>query len=184
MGSTKKKMVNKTFSRRLSSSKDTSTSMLGEVMITEREQTTGIGECHPFLRKNAHSGPIPSTDSLRRAGPRRGNPQHFVVRHRGMVKQLWRGLQDPNAHRPTAKIAKRNSEQNTDLMHKCLNAHLHTTSYLARFLAKTCKKFKSTAVSAYASTSSTTSTTLGTKISAQPPHPCINMDGLSAESPS
>ena len=177
MGSTKKKMVNKTFSRRLSSSKDTFTSILGEVMITEREQTTGISQRHPFLRTNAHSGPIPSTDSLRRAGPRRGNPQHFVVRHRGMVKQLWRGLQDPNAHRPTAKIAKSNSEQKTDLMHKCLNAHLHTTSYLARFLAKICKKFKSTAVSAYASTSSTTSTTLGTKISAQPPHPCINTDG-------
>ena len=62
-------------------------------------------------------------------------------------------------------------------MHMCLGAHVHASTCLTRYLAKTCTKFKSTAVSAYASTSSTTSTTLGTKISAHPPHPCINTDG-------
>ena len=88
MSSEKKEMTNETFSRQPSNSKDASTSLLGEVMITERERTTGIGERHPFLRTNAHSGPIPWTDSLWRAGPRRGNPQHFVRQHRGMVRQL------------------------------------------------------------------------------------------------
>ena len=178
MGSEKKKIVNKNFSRQPSNSKDASTSLLGEVMITEREQTTGIGERHPFLRTNAHSGPIPWTDSLRRAGPRRGNPQHFVRQHRGMVRQLWQGiLADTKAHRPTAKIAKNNSKHRTNPMHMCLGAHVHASTCLTRHLAKTCNKFKNTAVGAYASTSSTTSTTLGTKFSAHLPHPCINTDG-------
>jgi hypothetical protein len=87
MSSEKKKMVNKTFSHCLHASKDASTSMLGEVMITECARATGIGECHPFLRRNAHSGPIPWTGSLRRARRRRGNPQHFVRQHEGIVEK-------------------------------------------------------------------------------------------------
>jgi hypothetical protein len=105
MSSEKKKMVNKTFSHHLHASKDASTSMLGEVMITECERTTGVGECHPFLRTNAHSGPIPWTGSLWRARPRRGNPQHFVHQHRGMEKLLWQRIPaDLRDRRPTTKI--------------------------------------------------------------------------------
>jgi hypothetical protein len=44
LGSEKKEMVNKTVSCQPSNSKDASTSLLGEVMITEREQTTGISQ--------------------------------------------------------------------------------------------------------------------------------------------
>jgi hypothetical protein len=95
-----------------------------------------------------------------------------------MVRQLWQGiLADTKAHRTTAKIAKNNSKHRTNPMHMCLGAHVHASTCLTRYLAKTCNKFKSTAVGAYASTSSTTSTTLGTKFSAHLPHPCINTDG-------
>jgi hypothetical protein len=147
----KKKMVNKTFSRPTLHSQITRSSMLGQVMMNECGQTTGIGEFHPFLRKNTHSGPIPWTDSLRRARPRRGNPQYFVRQHRGMVKQLWRVTPvDTKAHRPTAKIAKNNPKHRTNPMFKCLSAHLHTTSYLARFLAKPRNRFKRTGIGAYA----------------------------------
>jgi hypothetical protein len=179
MGSEKKKMVNKTFSHCLHASKDTSTSMLGEVMITECARATGIGECHPFLRSNAHSGPIPWTGSLRRARRRRGNPQHFVRQHEGMVKQLWQGIQmDLKARRTNAKNAKNNSEHGINLMLKCPSAHLHTTSYLARFLAKTCNKFKRTARREHATVTPATLAISGVKYSVLLPHPCISDDGL------
>ena len=182
MGSEKKKMVHKTCSRRLSSTKDTFTSMLGEVMITEREKTTGLGECHSFLRKNAHSGPIPTTGSLRRARPRRGNPQHFVRQHRGMVKQLWRViLADTEAHRPNAKnakIPKNISEHRTSIMPKCPSAYLHTTSYLARFLAKIRNRFKRATIRAYATMKAITPADFGVNCSLLVLHPCSPEDGL------
>ena len=180
MSSEKKENGNKTFSHHLHASKDASTSLLGDVMITECVRTTGIGECHPFLRKNAHLGPIPWTGSLRRARPRRGNPQHFVRQHRGMVKQLWQGilLADTKAHRTNAKIAKINSEHRTNLMLKCPSAHLHTTSYLARFLAKTRNRFKRATLRAYATAKAATPADFGVKCSVLLLHPCISEDGL------
>ena len=96
-----------------------------------------------------------------------------------MVRQLWQGiLADTKAHRPTAKIAKNNPKHRTNLMLKCLNAHLHATSYLARFLAKTCNKFKSTAIGAYATADTATPADLGIKCSAHLMHPCTSDDGL------
>ena len=180
MSSEKKENGNKTFSHHLHASKDASTSLLGDVMITECVRTTGIGECHPFLRKNAHLGPIPWTVSLWRARPRRGNPQHFVRQHRGMVKQLWQGilLADTKAHRTNAKIAKINSEHRTNLMLKCPSAHLHTTSYLARFLAKTRNRFKRATLRAYATAKAATPADFGVKCSVLLLHPCISEDGL------
>jgi hypothetical protein len=109
MGSEKKKMVNKPSSRELSCSNVTFIASVMEVMMNEHEQTAGSGERHSFLRKNAHLGPIPWTGSLRRARRRRGNPQHFVRQHEGMVKQLWQGIQmDLKARRTNAKNAKNN----------------------------------------------------------------------------
>jgi len=178
MGNEKKKMGKKPFSRPLSCSKDNSRATVLEVLMNEREQTAGFGERHPFLRTNDHSGPIPWTDSLRRARPRRGNPQHFVSQHRGMVRRMWQGiLADTKAHRPTAKTAKNMPQHPINYMLKCLSAHLHVTSYLTRFLAKTCNKFKSTAIGACAATNSTTSKDPDTKFSVHLLHPCIPTDG-------
>jgi hypothetical protein len=172
-------MVNKTFSHHLHASKDASTSSLGEVMITECTRTTGIGEYHPFLRKNAHSGPIPWTDSLRRTRRRRGNPQHFVRQHEVMVKQFWQGIPaDLRARKPNAKTAKNNSEHRINLMLKCSSAHLHTTSYLTRFLAKTCNRFKRATIREYATVRTATPADFGVKCSVLLMHPCISDDGL------
>jgi hypothetical protein len=178
MSTEKKKMGNKTFSHCLHASKDASTSMLGEVMITECERATGISECHPFLRKNVHSGPIPWTGSLWRSRRRRGNPQHFVDQHRGMVKQFWQGIPaDLRARKPNAKIAKNNSEYRINLMLKCRSAHLHTTFYLARFLTKTCNRFKRAAIREYATVRTATLADFGVKCSVLLLHPCISDDG-------
>ena len=97
-----------------------------------------------------------------------------------MVKQLWQGilLPDTKAHRPTAKIAKNNSEHRTNTMLKCLSAHLHTTSYLARVLAKTRNRFKRAAIRAYATAKATTPANFGVKCSVLVLHPCISEDGL------
>ena len=172
-------MARKTVSLRPSSSKDTFASMLARE-FNDNERSAGNGaSLLLFSRKNAMLGSLPWTSSLRRVGLRRGAPRHSLQsQQRGFVRQFGKGPHaDIRAHRTTAKIAKNNSKHRTNLMHMCLGAHVHVSTCLTRYLAKTCNKFKSTAVGAYASTSSTISTTLGTKISAHPPHPCINTDG-------
>jgi len=172
-------MVNKTLSRALSCPNVTSIASVMEVMMNEHEQTAGSGERHSFLRKNAHLGPIPWTGSLRRARRRRGNPQHFVRQHEGMVKRLWqKSPADPKARRPNAKIAKNTPENRTNSMLKCLSAHLHTTSYLARFLAKTCHRLKRAALREYATGRTATPADFGVRCSTLMLHPCIFEDGL------
>ena len=63
-------------------------------------------------------------------------------------------------------------------MIKCRSAHLHTTSYLARFLAKTCNRFKRAAIREYATVRTATPADLGVKCSVLLLHPCISDDGL------
>jgi hypothetical protein len=96
-----------------------------------------------------------------------------------MVKQFWQRIPaDLRARRPTAKIAKNNSEQRTNLLLKYLSAHLHTTLYLARFLAKIRNRPKRTALHASATVKTATSADCGGKYSMPLLHPCIFEDGL------
>ena len=62
-------------------------------------------------------------------------------------------------------------------MLKCLSAQLHTTSYLVRFLAKTCNRFKRAAIREYAAMRTAT-LDCGGKHSMPLLHPCISDDGL------
>ena len=96
-----------------------------------------------------------------------------------MVKQFWQGIPaDLRARKPNAKIARNNSANRTNLMLKCLSAHLHTTSYLARFLAKTCNRFKRAAIREYATVRTATPADFGVKCGVLLLHPCISDDGL------
>ncbi len=172
-------MVKKTFSGLSSCSKDTFAASGARVMMNEHEQTTGSGERHPFLRSNAHLGSIPWTGSLRRTRPRRGNPQYLVCQHKDMVKQPWRVIPpDTKARRPAAKIAKNNPKHRTNPMPKYRSTRLHATSYLTRFLAKTCNKFKRTASHAYTTAKNTKLTASGMQCSAHPLLPCTPDEGL------
>jgi hypothetical protein len=96
-----------------------------------------------------------------------------------MVTQFWQRIPaDLRARRPTAKIAKNNSEHRTNLIPKWLIAHLHTTSYLPRFLAKTCNRFKRAAIREYATVKTATPADFGVKYGMLLIHPCISEDGL------
>jgi hypothetical protein len=87
-----------------------------------------------------------------------------VRQHEDLVKQFWQRIPaDLKARRPTAKIAKNNSEQRTNLLLKCLSAHLHTTSYLTRFLAITCNKFKRATIREYETVRTATPAEFGVK---------------------
>jgi hypothetical protein len=96
-----------------------------------------------------------------------------------MVKQFWQGIQtDLKARRIHAKIAQNNSEHGINLMLKCRSAHVHTTSHLARFLAKTCNKLKRAAIRKCATGRTAPVADIGVKCSGLSPHPCISDDGL------
>jgi hypothetical protein len=109
----------------------------------------------------------------------RGNLQHFVRQHKGMVKQFWQGIPaDLRARKPNAKTAKNNSEHRINLMLKCSSAHLHTTSYIVRILAKTCNRFKRASIREYATVRTATPADFGVKCSVLVLHPCISNDGI------
>ncbi len=112
MATGKKEMAKKTISLRPSCSEDTFANMLaGE--FNDNERAAGNGESLLlFSRKNAMLGSLPWTISPRRAGHRRGAPQHSLhILQRGLVRKF---RQDPHAdiraHRTTAQKPQ-NSQQ-------------------------------------------------------------------------
>ena len=145
-------------------------------MLDESERASGFGEL-PFL-PNVHLGLLPWTGSLWRVGPGRGNPQHSVQLHRGRVRRFWQGVfADTKAHRPTAEIAKNTLQQPTNHMQKCHGSHMHAKTYLVRYLAKTCNKFKHIDIGAYATTKNTLSIPPDTKSRTRRPQSVIPTDG-------